>query len=74
MHLDTSLNNALSAPLCSDPNFFAGRQAPPRSIPWGSSSKASAMRNVRQNHIGGSHERYFDICSYDSYNFNRISL
>lgn len=44
--MQTSHNNALPAPLRSDPNLFAGRQAPPRSIPLGSSSKASAMRNV----------------------------
>ncbi|WP_139176464.1 hypothetical protein [Natronincola peptidivorans] len=42
----TSYNNALPAPLCYDPNLFDGRQAPPRSIPLGSSSKASAMRDV----------------------------
>ncbi|WP_207640681.1 hypothetical protein, partial [Alkaliphilus transvaalensis] len=34
---------------CSDPNLFAGRQAPPRGISLRSSSKASAMRNVSRH-------------------------
>jgi len=45
----TSFNNALLAPFCSDSNLFAGCHASPKSIPVGSSSKASAMLKVVRN-------------------------